>query len=146
VQRKARITGTLYALILHKPIDGWILSLLLLTLDISLKEDTFELSSPIRHATELISLISSDVQPKPVLFLYTDGGPDQQLTFIAVKLSLISVFLQLDLDYLCVARTAPYHSWRNPEERVMSVINLGLDWHGTKWMITVNNYWKELGI
>ena len=28
-----RITGTLYALILHKPIDSWILSLLLLTLD-----------------------------------------------------------------------------------------------------------------
>jgi len=33
VQRKTRITGMLYALILHKPIDGWILSLLLLTLD-----------------------------------------------------------------------------------------------------------------
>ena len=32
MQRKTRITGTLYALILHKPIDGWILSLLLLTL------------------------------------------------------------------------------------------------------------------
>ena len=33
MQRKTRITGTLYALILHKPIDGWIISLLLLTLD-----------------------------------------------------------------------------------------------------------------
>ena len=93
---------------------------------ISLKEGTFEPSSPIRHASELISLIETDVQSKPILFLYTDGGPDHRLTFIAVQLSLISLFLQLDLDYLCAVRTAPYHSWRNPVERIMSVIKLGL--------------------
>ena len=93
---------------------------------ISLKEGTFEPSSPIRHASELISLIETDVQSKPILFLYTDGGPDHRLTFIAVQLSLISLFLQLDLDYLCAARTAPNHSWRNPVEHNMSVINLGL--------------------
>ena len=40
---------------------------------ISLNEGTFNPSSPIRHATELISLISSDVQPKPVYF-YTLMG------------------------------------------------------------------------
>eukprot|EP00731_Ephydatia_muelleri_P010010 Em0005g596a len=33
---------------------------------------------------------------------------------------------QLDLDYLCAARTAPYHSYRNPMERIMSIVNLGL--------------------
>ena len=99
---------------------------------ISLKEGTFEPSCPIRHASELISLIVISfssmliIQSKPILFLYTDGGPDHRLTFIAVQLSLISLFLQLDLDYLCAARTAPYHSWRNPVERIMSVINLGL--------------------
>ena len=52
------------------------------------------------------------VQSKPVLFLYTDGGPDHRFPFIAVQLSLISLFSQLD--------------WRNPVERIMSVINLGL--------------------
>jgi len=40
---------------------------------ITLKEGTFEPFSPIRHATESISLINSDVQPKPVLF-YTLMG------------------------------------------------------------------------
>ena len=45
---------------------------------------------------------------------------------MSVKLSLIALFLELDLDYLCAARTAPYHSFRNPAERVMSVLNLGL--------------------
>ena len=32
----------------------------------------------------------------------------------------------MDLDYLCAARTAPYQSWKNPVERLMSIINLGL--------------------
>ena len=45
---------------------------------------------------------------------------------MSVKLSLISLFIKLDLDYLLAARTAPYHSFRNPAERVISVLNLGL--------------------
>ena len=32
----------------------------------------------------------------------------------------------MDLDYLIAAKTPPYHSWWNPVERVMSVLNLGL--------------------
>ena len=28
--------------------------------------------------------------------------------------------------FLCAGRTAPYHSWRNPVERIMSILNLGL--------------------
>lgn len=43
---------------------------------IGLKEGTFEPSSPLRHMSELHSLIESEAQSKPVLFLYTDGGPD----------------------------------------------------------------------
>ena len=31
------------------------------------------------------------------------------------------------LSYMLIAlRTAPYHSWANPAERIMSIINLGL--------------------
>ena len=47
---------------------------------------------------------------------------------MSVQLSLICLFLKMDLDYLCLCagRTAPYHSWQNPVERVMSVLNLGL--------------------
>ena len=36
------------------------------------------------------------------------------------------MFLKLDLDYLCAGRTAPYHSWRNPVERVMALQCMGL--------------------
>ncbi len=37
---------------------------------------------------------------------------------------LICIFLKLDLDYLCACRTAPYHSWKTPVERVMSDLSL----------------------
>ena len=59
------------------------------------------------------------------MFLYTEGGPDHRLTYLSVQLSLISLFLKLDLDLLCACRTAPFHSWRNPVERTMSILNLG---------------------
>ena len=40
------------------------------------------------------------------------------------QLPLIALFLNLDLDLLCAARTAPNQSWRNPVERMMSIVNL----------------------
>ena len=61
-----------------------------------------------------------------VLFLYCDGGPDHRLTYFSVKLSLISLYLKNDLDFLCACQTVPCQSWRNPAERVMSNLNIGL--------------------
>ena len=82
---------------------------------------------------------------KPILFLYSDGGPDHRLTYYSVKLSLICLFLKLDLDYLCAARTAPYHSWRNPVERVMSILNLGLQCVGLSRQQMSVEFEKEVG-
>ena len=80
-----------------------------------------------RHGTELSSLLSSNSElQRSILFLYSDGGPDHRLMYVSVQVSLIAVFLKLGLDFLCAARTAPVHSWRNPVERVMSTLNLGL--------------------
>lgn len=94
---------------------------------VGLKESAFEPSSPLRHSTELYDLlVTRDLESRPILFIYCDGGPDHRLTYVSVQLSLIALFLQLDLDFLCACRTAPYHSWRNPIERIMSIINLGL--------------------
>lgn len=92
-----------------------------------LKEAAFEPSSAVRHACELSKIIKSKyaIVP-PIMFLYTDGGPDHNLTHVAVQLSVIALFLSLDLDFVCAARTCPYQSWRNPVERVMSILNLGL--------------------
>ena len=86
---------------------------------VTLKDAAFEPSSPMRHTTKLSKLLEGDT--KPILFLYSDGGPDHCVTYISVQTALITLFRGLDLDYLCAARTAPCHSWRNLVERVMSV-------------------------
>ena len=80
---------------------------------VGLKENAFQPSSPIRHMPELQSVLRT-VDDHPVLLLYTDGGPDHRLTYTTVQISLISIFLALDLNFLCAVRTPPYHSWKNP--------------------------------
>ena len=49
-----------------------------------------------------------------------------QITTPHSKLGLIALFLQHDLDMIEAVRTAPYHSWKNPCERVNCILNLGL--------------------
>ena len=93
---------------------------------ITFKEGVFQPSSPMRHGAELSSWLTTQLGSKSILFLYTDGGPDHRLTYVSTQLSLISLFLNLNLDLLCAARTAPNQSWRNPVERIMSIVNLGL--------------------
>ena len=78
---------------------------------VGLQDATFQHSSPIRHACELRNILQSrDVQP--ILLLYTDGGPDHRPTFISVQLSLLSLFIELNLDFLCAVCTPPYNSWK----------------------------------
>ena len=62
----------------------------------------------------------------PILLIYTDGGPDHRSTYMSVKLSMIALFIELDLDELIALRTAPNNSWANPVERIMSIVNIGL--------------------
>lgn len=93
---------------------------------VGLKENAFHPSSPIRHMTELKGVLEAVDDCHPLLLLYTDGGPDHRLTYVSVQISLISIFLALDLDFLCAVRTPPYHSWKNPAERIMSILNIGL--------------------
>lgn len=84
------------------------------TLSVCIPEDV----TPSRHMTELCDMIQKKEQlsDKPMLFIYSDGGPDHRLTYLSAQLILISLFLKLDLDYLHAARTVPCHSWRNPAE------------------------------
>ena len=89
------------------------------------KDAVFQPSSPMRHAAEVNSWLTEQLGEKSILFVYTDGGPDHRLTYVSTQLSLIALFLNLNLDFLCAARTAPNQSWRNPVERIMSIVNLG---------------------
>ena len=63
---------------------------------------------------------------KPVVIILSDGGPDHRLCYGSVKVSMIALFLKLNLDILVCMQMCPYQSWTNPAERVMSTLNLAL--------------------
>lgn len=90
-----------------------------------LKDSVFQPSSPLRHGAELYNIIQR-IDRRPILCIYSDGGPDHRITYLSVQVSLICLFRALDLDYLIAARTAPHNSFRNPVERIMSLLNIGL--------------------
>ena len=57
---------------------------------------------------------------------FSDDGTDQRNTLESVKCASVCIFRELDLDMLVLVRCAPGNSWVNPAERVMSILNLGL--------------------
>lgn len=85
-------------------------------------DSVFETSCPFRHAAPLVKIAVKE--DKKILLRFTDGGTDQRNNLESVKCS--SIFGELDLDMLVHARCAPGQSWTNPAERIMSVLNLGL--------------------
>ena len=64
---------------------------------------------------------------KPILWLYTDGGPDYRSTYLSVQ-APVGLFLKrwYDLDLLVAAGPAPMNSYRIPAERSMSLLNIVL--------------------
>jgi hypothetical protein len=93
---------------------------------VSYKDSIFQASSPWRHATEIARMIQDKGEVPECLVLYSDGGPDHRVTYGSVKLSLIVLFKKLNLDMLIAGRTAPGHSWLNPAERIMSILNIAV--------------------
>ena len=48
------------------------------------------------------------------------------MNYLSVKLALIALFRELNLDQRITLRTAPSNSWANPVERIMSIVNIRL--------------------
>ena len=93
------------------------------------KDTLFQPSKALRHSTEFLTAIKNQYLNKllpPILCLFTDGGGDHQCTFGSVQVALICLFLQGNFDLLIAVRTAPYQSWTNPAERIMSILNFAL--------------------
>lgn len=84
----------------------------------------FQMSSPFRHAAVLAKIMQGSTAK--ILMKFTDGGVDQRNTLESVKCASICLFFELNLEMLILARCAPGHSWTNPAERVMSILNIGL--------------------
>ena len=98
------------------------------------KNKIIQSSNALRHSTEVSEILlheqcsdNSTISPgKSVLIMLSDGGPDHRLVYGSVQITLLCLFIRLDLDMLIAVRTCPYQSWVNPAERVMSVLNLAL--------------------
>jgi len=58
--------------------------------------------------------------------LFVDGGLEHNNKHVSVRIGLLALFLELDMDTMVVMRVAPTHSWSSPVERAMTVLNLGL--------------------
>ncbi|WAQ96968.1 hypothetical protein MAR_029658 [Mya arenaria] len=95
------------------------------TVHVVVNDSVFQTSSAFRHSALLTKVLSQGPTPK-VLLRYTDGGTDQRNNLVSVQCANIGLFSKLDLDMLILARCAPGNSWCNPAERIMSILNLGL--------------------
>ena len=91
----------------------------------TINDTVFSRSSPMCHAAMLKKVMLRDGAPR-ILLKYTDGGTDQRNTLEAVKCANICLFKEFSLDMLITVRCAPVQSYINPAERVMSILNYGL--------------------
>jgi len=98
-----------------------------------LKDSVFQPSTPLRHATELMSIARScymrgDITrgTPGVAFIMSDGGPDHNVSFYTVIAAWLALFMELEMDVLTISRTAPTQSYMNCAERCMSELNWGL--------------------
>ena len=62
----------------------------------------------------------------PILYCLLMVGADDNLTFLYIQCVLLALFKISDFDVINVGRCVPYQSYINPAERVMSVLNIGL--------------------
>ena len=99
--------------------------------NVTLKDSVFQASNSFRSILELIQSLESQVDANKLkemksIFLMTDGGPEHNVTFESVKIPLMLMFKKLKVDLLVAIRTAPGQSYINVVERIMSILNLGL--------------------
>ena len=92
----------------------------------AVNDSVFQMSTPFRHAVMITNYLKSKDNLPKILLKYTDGGTDQRNTLESVKCASICIFRELNLDMMILARCAPGQSWTNPAERIMSILNLGL--------------------
>lgn len=61
-----------------------------------------------------------------MVFIYSDRTTVSHISQWPVQLSLIALYLELDLDFLCASIMAPSpcHSWHNPAKYILLMVNL----------------------
>lgn len=92
-----------------------------------INDSVFQMASPFRHNAALAQLISNTQESvPPILMKFTDGGTDQRNTLESVRCATICLFREMNFDMVVLGRCAPGHSYINSAERIMSLLNIGL--------------------
>lgn len=92
----------------------------------AVNDSVLQSANPFRHAAFTANVLANREERKPILLKYTDGGTDQRNNLESVRCANICLFREMNLDMLIHVRCAPGHSWTNPAERIMSILNIGL--------------------
>jgi hypothetical protein len=93
---------------------------------VTLKDYVFQSSSPLRHVAELLPVLEKKDTEVSTLLMFTDGGLDHNCKHLSVQTALLAMFLLGGMNTMVVLGPAPQQSWTNPAERIMSILNLGL--------------------
>lgn len=122
---KGSITSTVYMQpnVPCQPEGSWYSS----KVKIVVQDSIFQKSTAYRHAAATVRLAQEDPSEwKPIHVKYSDGGTEHRTLLVKVQPSLIAIFNMLGLDMLIACRAALGQSWQNPVERVMAILNIGL--------------------
>ncbi|KAF2904228.1 hypothetical protein ILUMI_01948 [Ignelater luminosus] len=102
---------------------------------ISIREGAIDSSTTETHRQDLIKYLHHDKMRdyfwsnnriKPVLVVFSDGGPDKAPRNEKVLQAAVKSFKKLDLDAMFVCTNAPHQSARNPAERRMAPLSRDL--------------------
>jgi len=81
---------------------------------VTVNDSVFMTSSPWRHSATFAKVLGE--MPQKTLLLFTDGGTDHRHNLESVRMCLICLFVDLNLDMLVAGRCAPGQSFTNPAE------------------------------
>ena len=96
--------------------------------NVTIKELVFQPSSSFCFGIELIKMLEVNGFNRELtlhLFLVTNVGPECNITFHSVKIPLMVIFKEVNLESLVVIRTAPRHSYIDIMERILLILNMG---------------------
>ena len=91
-----------------------------------LKNNIFEGSNAFGAMAEILLNYSDGLAEEPIFLLHTDGGGEHNLSFPSVQAAAAAFVLKARPDHAVFTNSAPYHSFLNEPERVMSILNLAL--------------------
>jgi hypothetical protein len=91
-----------------------------------LKNSIFEGSSAFGAMAELLETYKEELVAKAVFMLHTDGGGEHNLSFPSVQAAIADFCLTSQPGHAVFGNSAPYYSYTNEPERVMSILNLAL--------------------